>query len=79
MTPICDHEVPAWGPNGELVITLASGREKTGGFAGQIQRSEIVVLPVLPLASNGKVLKRLLKDMAQRRDFAQRRSTEGVA
>ena len=44
LKPICDQEAPAWGPNGELVINLASGREKTGSFGGQIQRSEIVVL-----------------------------------
>jgi Tol biopolymer transport system component len=44
LKPICDDSAPAWGPNRELVINLASGREKTGGFGGQIQRSEIVIL-----------------------------------
>jgi TolB protein len=44
LKPICDDSAPAWGPNGELVINLASGREKTGGFGGQIQRSEIVIV-----------------------------------
>lgn len=44
LKPICDDSAPAWGPNGELVINLASGREKTGDFGGQIQRSEIVIL-----------------------------------
>jgi TolB protein len=44
LKPICDDSAPAWGPDGELAINLASGREKTGGFGGQIQRSEIVLL-----------------------------------
>jgi TolB protein len=44
LRPICDDSAPAWGPDGELAINLASGREKTGGSWSAIQRSEIVVI-----------------------------------
>lgn len=44
LKPICDQATPAWSRDGRLAIILASGREKTGDFGGQIQRSEIVAL-----------------------------------
>ena len=44
LKPICDDSGPAWSRDGSLVIILASGREKTGDFGNQIQRSEVVVV-----------------------------------